>query len=53
MPNFCDLPLSKNVTASGVESLGKLTFMPVFPAKPLYRVDSMAFSKRPAKLAPG
>lgn len=53
MPNHCCLPLSKNATASGVESLGKLTFMPVSTAKPLYRVDFMAFSKRPAKLVPG
>lgn len=53
MPNYCCPPLSKNATAFGVESLGKLTFVPVLTPKPLYRVDFMAFSKRPAKLVPG
>lgn len=53
MPKYWCLSLPTNATASGVESVGKLTFMPVSTAKPLYRVDFMAFSKRPAKLVLG
>lgn len=52
MPNYCCLLCPKMPPPPALSHWGKLTFMPVFTANPLYRVDSMAFSKRPAKLVP-